>query len=57
MNEMVIAKLKLLRQFGIVPTPAQKEHLYASENEFQLERRVRDIINPPMKREVGASVY
>ena len=57
MEKLVLAKLKLLRQFGIVPTPAQKAHLYASEDEFQLERRVRDIINPPMKREVGASVY
>lgn len=50
MEKMVLAKVKLLRQLGIKITSEQREWLAESENEFQLERRVRDIIIPPERR-------
>ena len=50
MERKVIAKIKLLGQLGITVTREQHEWLSESENEFQLERRVRDIINPPERR-------
>lgn len=50
MERKVIAKIKLLGQLGIAVTREQHEWLSESENEFQLERRVRDIINPPERR-------
>lgn len=55
MEKLVKAKIKLLEQLGITPSEEEKRHLAESTSEYELERRTRDIIVPPMKRELVLS--
>lgn len=55
-NEMiqaVVVKIKVLEQLGYTLTEEQKKHLASSTSRLELDRRARDIIIPPVEREIG----